>query len=66
MEQTGLGPHNEDLASKEEALAALREAFPADHPDVLRAMGNLAITFSDLGRHEEAKALRSEIVRLRS
>ena len=51
---------------QQEVLAAYRVAFPPDHPAVLRAMGNLANNYSDLGRYEEAQALRNEIDRLRS
>ena len=43
-------------------LAAYREAFPPDHPDVLWTMGNLANTYSALGRHVEALALQEEVL----
>ena len=50
----------------EPVLAAYRAVFPPDHPNVLRAMGSLAITYSALGRPEDAQLLRDELDRLRS
>ena len=51
-----------DVYKSHEVLAAFREVFPADHPNVLRAMGNLAATYSDLGRYDEALTLQEEVL----
>ena len=59
---SNLGRYEEALVLGEEVLAAYRQVFPADHPNVLRVMGNLAVTYSALGRHEEALVLREEVL----
>jgi Flp pilus assembly protein TadD len=50
---------------EEEVLRLRREKLGADHPDTLRAMQNLAISYSDTGRLEEALGIREEVLRLR-
>ena len=36
-----------------------------DHPDTLSSMNNLALSYSDLGRHADALKLREETLALR-
>ena len=49
----------------EEFLRLRREKLGAEHPDTLRAMGNLAVSYGNAGRLEEALGLREEVLRLR-
>ena len=49
----------------EEVLRLSREKLGADHPDTLTAMQNLAISYSDTGRLEEALGMGEEVLRLR-
>ncbi|KAJ7830390.1 hypothetical protein B0H13DRAFT_1492959, partial [Mycena leptocephala] len=41
------------------------QLFGADHPDTLRAMGNLAVTYYELGRYQEAEPLESIVLEKR-
>ncbi|KAJ7347989.1 hypothetical protein DFH08DRAFT_670253, partial [Mycena albidolilacea] len=34
----------------------------ADHPNTLSAMGNLAVTYSELGRYQEAEPLETIVL----
>ena len=52
------------LGMREEVLRLMREKLGADHPDTLSAMGNLANSYSDTGRLEEALGMREEVLRL--
>lgn len=47
---------------REELLTLSRKVNGADHPDTLMAMYNLAISYSDNGRQEEALKLREEVL----
>ncbi|KAJ7811658.1 acyl transferase/acyl hydrolase/lysophospholipase [Mycena leptocephala] len=40
-------------------LEKRRQLLGADHPDTLRAMANLAVTYHELGRYQEAEPLES-------
>jgi len=46
-------------------LELRRRLLPADHPDIASAMGNLANTYSALGRHDNALVLQEEAVAFR-
>jgi hypothetical protein len=46
-------------------LALRRRLLPADHPDIAKAMGNLANTYRDVGRHAEALELKEQVLALR-
>ena len=46
----------------EEALAILRDRFPADSNDVLMALGTQAYIYRTLERHREAEALYREVI----
>ena len=46
-------------------LALRRKVLGPEHPDTLRAMNNLAISYSDAGRRDEALKLREEVLTLR-
>ena len=49
----------------EEVLRLRREKLGADHPDTLTAMHNLAISYRQAGRLEEALGMGEEVLRLR-
>ena len=53
------------LKLQEEVLAFLRAVLPPTHPDIAMSMGNLASTYSDLGRHEDALKLNEEVLAFR-
>jgi hypothetical protein len=47
------GSCNDALDVKEQVLAFRRRVLQADHPDIADAMGSLAASDSDLGRHAQ-------------
>ena len=49
----------------EEVLAFRLRVLPADHPDIAQAMGNLAVSYSDVGRHAEAVEMKEEVIAFR-
>ena len=48
-----------------EALAFRRRVLPEDHPDIATSMSNLASTYGDLYRHDEALPLQDEALAFR-
>jgi len=50
------------LKLEEEALAFRTRVLPADHPDIAHSLINLATTYSDLGRHQDALKLKEEVL----
>ena len=48
------------LELREEALAASKRALPPGHAEIPMAMANLAESYSDAGRHEEAVELYAD------
>jgi hypothetical protein len=45
---------------REKALEASQRTLGNEHPDTLRAMNNLAISYSDGGRRQKAMELREK------
>ncbi len=60
-----LGLYPEAIALQEKARDFYRSAFGPEHPDTLKAMHNLAISYDDAGRREEALQLREQVLQLR-
>ncbi|KAJ7826908.1 hypothetical protein B0H14DRAFT_3144818 [Mycena olivaceomarginata] len=46
----------------EKVLEQQKQLLSDNHPDTLRTMGNLAITYSALGEHQKAKELKSIVL----
>jgi hypothetical protein len=46
----------------EMALAFTRRVLPPDHPFIATSMNNLARTYSDLGRHEDALKMKEDVL----
>ena len=46
----------------EQVLEASKRSLGEEHPDTLRSMNNLAISYSDLGRRNEAVELREQVL----
>ena len=65
MTELGLGlgdaDRNEDALTVQEAELSLKRRLGASEEHVLVAQGNLALTYSSLGRHEEAMRLQREV-----
>ena len=63
MSQQGaraVGPPGEVLKMREELLALYRKSLGSEHNDTLRAAGNLASSYGDVGRLDEALKLQEE------
>jgi len=54
LSHSELGRHAEALDLRQQALAVYRRVLPADHPDIAKAMKDIANSKSELGRHVEA------------
>jgi tetratricopeptide (TPR) repeat protein len=54
------------LELEQRAWAALRDQLGPEHPDTLLAWNNVAVTYGDLGRHEEALAAYTTIHEIRA
>jgi tetratricopeptide (TPR) repeat protein len=50
---------------EERSLQARRDVLGEGHPDTLRSIGNLAVTYSDQGRWEEAEKVQVEVMEKR-
>ena len=65
MEQLGIGlsqaKHNEDALSVREAELSMKRRLGASENSILVAQGNLANTYQELGRLEEAMCLRRDV-----
>jgi tetratricopeptide (TPR) repeat protein len=48
------------VAMHSRALAFIKRVLPENHPAIGTSMGNLASTYSALGRHDEALKLQEE------
>ncbi|KAH8833238.1 hypothetical protein DL96DRAFT_1677429 [Flagelloscypha sp. PMI_526] len=49
----------------ETQLKGCQDCFGSEHPSTLTSMHNLAVTYSDLGRHSDALNLKERVVELR-
>ncbi|QSB15180.1 tetratricopeptide repeat protein [Natronosporangium hydrolyticum] len=56
--ESGQGLHHQALAHATQALAITEAAYGSEHPDVATVLGNLASSYSDLGRPGEAVPLK--------
>jgi len=45
-----------------QVLHARNKIFGEEHPDTILAMGNLALAYSNLGKHTEAEKLQIQVV----
>ncbi|KAJ7736113.1 hypothetical protein B0H16DRAFT_1466819 [Mycena metata] len=52
------GKYKQAEKPREQVLRKQKEFLGDSHPDTLHTMGNLARTYSDLGKHEKAKNLK--------
>jgi tetratricopeptide (TPR) repeat protein len=59
------GRRDEALKLREELLPLRRKVNGPEHPDTLKAMHNLAISYDHAGRLDEAVKLREEVLMLR-
>jgi hypothetical protein len=50
---------------QERALEFHRRVLPPNHPDIGTSMSNLATTYSALGRHEDALAMKQRELEFR-
>ena len=47
---------------REKVLEASQRTLGSEHPDTLRAMTNLAVSYSDVGRRQEVTELREKVL----
>ena len=50
---------------EEKVLEARKRTLGDEHPDTLISMGNLALSYSDLGRRQEAVELEEKVLEAR-
>ena len=60
-----LGKLDESLALYKAAMKLARQAFEKDSPDLLVLEGNVAITLSELGKHEDAVEVYERVIEAR-
>ncbi|KAB5515652.1 hypothetical protein GE09DRAFT_1045767 [Coniochaeta sp. 2T2.1] len=60
-----IGSWGEAAAMKKEVLEKRQRILGDEHPDTITAMNNLAITLGDMGKREEAAAMRKEAAAMR-
>jgi len=53
------------MALQEKVLEVQRRILGKEHPDTLTSMNNLALTYSDLGRTNDAMALQETVLEVR-
>lgn len=53
------------LLNKQEVLKKRQQILTKEHPDMIIAMANLAVTRSDQGRLNEAAAMQQEVLKRR-
>ncbi|KAH8834410.1 hypothetical protein DL96DRAFT_1810687 [Flagelloscypha sp. PMI_526] len=59
------GMFQECAAVYEQRKAKMQEEFGIEHPDTLSCISNLAVAYSDLGRHRDALILKEKVLMVR-